>query len=490
MAILPDSTPRDTLPHAAPRGPRLAYVDGEHQLDLFGALDEASLYHGDAWGFFSLLYANGRRGAKRQRTYPLNRLPWAIEHVDPRCDTWISQAQFSKFNRRLVNLLRVGLCFLDLDTYRTPLGAVSEEAQAALLIEYCDGEGIPVPSVIVGSGRGLYAKWLLRPVLSRRALPYWNAVQAALAARLRRFGADTGALDGSRVLRLVGVVNAKSATVCRVLHVVESDGEPIRYDVDTLGECVLPVSRAELRRRRAERAERSEREPPLRAVPGTGRAANLRSFSGRQLAWDRLLDLRRLVDLRYGTGPVPEGVRMTTLFWQLNFLLLSGATHSRGMWHEAAAVAKRLDPDWGYASTELGTLYRKAMRFEAGERVEFAGRLYPALYTPRNATLITLFQITDEEQRELATIVSRDEDRRRDAVRKRVARAKAREAREERREALTWRIVELRDEQKLSWPAIALQVPVSMGNAYALYRAFKKPSLLLGGVGGNHRPDL
>ena len=94
-------------------------------------------------------------------------------------------------------------------------GLHDAQAQCAMLVAYCDSEGIPVPSVIVGSGRGLYAKWLLRPVLSRRALPYWNAVQAALAARLGRFGTDTGALDGSRVLRLVGVLRMARKWVMR-----------------------------------------------------------------------------------------------------------------------------------------------------------------------------------------------------------------------------------------------------------------------------------
>ena len=275
-------------------------------------------------------------------------------------------------------------------------------------------------------------------------------------------------------------------SVCRVLHVTESGGAPVTYAIEELAEAVLPLSRDELRRRRAERAERRERASAgaLRAVPdvGRGRAANLRSFSPRQLAWDRLLDLRRLVDLRYHGDAVPEGWRMLSLFWQLNFLLLSGATHARGMWHEAAAVAQRIDPDWGYASSELGTLYRKALQFEAGERVEFAGRLYPALYTPRNAKLISIFEITGDEQRELATIVSREEARRRDAERKRAERAAARVLRDREREGHLRRIVRLREVEGLSWARIVLQVPVSAQKAADMYRAYermpKNPSVL------------
>jgi hypothetical protein len=101
----------------------------------------------------------------------------------------------------------------------------------------------------------------------------------------------------------------------------------------------------------------------------------------------------------------------------LNFLLLSGATNSSQMWHEAAALARELDPSWGYASAELSTLYRKAQAFEAGERVEWNGRTYPPLYTPKNDHLIDLFQITDEEQRQLKTIISKDIARERHAAR-------------------------------------------------------------------------
>jgi len=69
--------------------------------------------------------------------------------------------------------------------------------------------------------------------------------------------------------------------------------------------------------------------------------ANLRGFSGRQLAWDRLEDLRKLDELR---GGLAEGERMRHLFWRINFLLLSGATNPTQMYHEAAALATEISP--------------------------------------------------------------------------------------------------------------------------------------------------
>jgi hypothetical protein len=87
------------------------------------------------------------------------------------------------------------------------------------------------------------------------------------------------------------------------------------------------------------------------------------------------------------------------------------------MYHEAVALAREIDPRWTYRSAELMTLYAKAKAFEAGEVVEFNGKKYPPLYTPKNDTLINLFCITDDEQRHLKTIISADIARERDRER-------------------------------------------------------------------------
>ncbi|MBD4956789.1 replication protein, partial [Xanthomonas citri pv. citri] len=90
------------------------------------------------------------------------------------------------------------------------------------------------------------------------------------------------------------------------------------------------------------------------------------------------------------------------------FLLLSGATNSGAMYHEAAALAGELDARWSYRSKELMTLYSKAKAYEAGEKVSFGGKEFAPLYTPKNDTLLNLFQITQDEQRQLRTIIGAD----------------------------------------------------------------------------------
>ena len=95
---------------------------GQAQLALFEPADEAGTYHDTArTGFFSLLVAVGKD--KRQDSYRLTDMPTILGMVDQTRDTWLTQAEFMRPNRRVVNLARVGLLFADLDTYRQPWAA-------------------------------------------------------------------------------------------------------------------------------------------------------------------------------------------------------------------------------------------------------------------------------------------------------------------------------------------------------------------------------
>ena len=437
------------------------------ELELFDASEEAACYHSiERQGYFSLLVANGANSRKRQESYRLGLMPQVLSRLDRTHDTWLSQAEFFVPNRRVVNLSRIGLLFADLDTYRTPLKGLSPERQADALQLCCNDEGIPPPSLVVFSGRGLQAKWLLERAIPRPALPRWDACQRALVERLGSLGSDIAAKDASRVLRLFETVNSKSGEICRVIHVnCGADGEPVRYNFEYLAECLLPLSRWDIEARKTRKERRSQ--PQLRLVPG-GWTGGLRALNTRRLAWDRLEDLRALRRVR---GGAHEGERMKFLLWELNFLMLSGAVHSTRMYPEAAALAKEIDPAWGYHSAELMTLYAKAKAWNAGEMVEFNGKRYPALYTPRNDTLISLFRITDDEQRQLRTIISRsivlERDRRRHEVKRRAAGAVERseylDAAQERRT----RAQELR-KQGMSVRAIAkdMGIPASSVQGY------------------------
>ena len=143
-----------------------------------------------------------------------------------------------------------------------------------------------------------------------------------------------------------------------------------------------------------------------------------------RLNWYRLYDLRDLWTMR---GGVTVGHREVTLFWELNFLLKAEPGRAQDIWKEAQSLAGQICDESGwYQNSDLSTVYRKARELRDGKTVEYRGREYPPLYTPKNQTLITLFSITADEERKLRTIISQDEKYRRKVEKRRAAGVKPR----------------------------------------------------------------
>jgi len=356
-------------------------------------------------GWFLLAGKPG--GVWKEKAYPLAALPVVVNGANPAIDTWITQAVFNTTNRRAVNMQSVGLMFADLDTYHVPnLTARAPEEQAELLAGFCLAEELPVPSVVVFSGRGLQAKWLLSEALGPVSLHDWNQAQNALVRRLEPFAADISAKDISRVLRLERTVNTKSGQVCRVVYTSSGLEQCLsRYDFDDFHKAL--TGRVV-----------GEAEPvKVRQSPPTGIIYGKNDFSYKKLNWFRLYDIR---DLWKARGGVPVGCREVTLFWELNFLLRAEPGRVQDLWKEAEALAGQIDPASGwYKPKDLSTLYRKAQASLNGTSIDFHGKSYPALYTPRNATLAEIFHITADEERGLRTIISQGEKYRRKVEKRR-----------------------------------------------------------------------
>lgn len=447
-----------------------------------------------AWSWFSVVQHDPRRIDLRQRgdfrkglktsqnSYPLHMLPNVVSAIDPRLNSYITQSEFTQPNRRIVNLWRLGVVWLDMDTYKTPWGAERNlDAQTRDLLWILADKGYPEPSLIMSSGRGLYVKWF-HEGLPRMSLPRWNAVMRQITQEMAEWGSDAAAKDASRVLRIAGTVNSKSGEVAKVLHVTpDEQGLPIRYGFDYLSEHFLPLTREQSREKRLEAIakhnaylENQVDYQKRRTARGFGQGhtiyPNLRPFSGQQLAWDRVEDLRRLVDLRKASGAGIEGCREIMLFWQMNHLLLSQQVDLRTFWQESHALATELDAEWAKREgrNTLGSLFTKAKAQLNGEKVEFDGKAWAPLYTPKNQTLIDVFRITSDEERKMKTIVSpgvareraRARDRARDRKRKPEQRRKdgmkARPTEEQRRQTVAM----VRD-QGLSYRKVAGEMGVS-----------------------------
>lgn len=390
-----------------------------HQL-AFDGLGEAELYHkAEGRGFFSVLWRDPGSQGVRQDSRRVSDMPKVIKLLPKNRDTWLSQAEFMRPNRRLVNLSRLSLQFVDVDYYHTEWASKSRDVVVYSAIHALGDRGVPLPSLILDSGRGLQFKWLLDTAIPRAALPRWNAIQRYLVQSLTDFGADARAKDGSRVLRLVDTVNTKSGKFVSVAWTNESGGDLVHYSFEQLAE-LLPFTRDELAQAKADRAERIEKAAERRAHLTLIRGGHygLRRLSDQQLAWDRVEDIRTIARIRGWSDGNPAGHRDEFVFWCTNFMALAGVDPGR-LHLEASALAREFAPTWSTREAQacVGTVVRKAKEAMQGQRVQFQGQDYSPIYTPRNSTLLDQFQVTANEERQLKTIISKDEKRRRDRER-------------------------------------------------------------------------
>ncbi|EHR0219644.1 DNA-binding response regulator [Clostridium perfringens] len=282
---------------------------------------------------------------------------------------YITLNTFYKPCRRLENIKELNTLFIDLDYYKT--GKTKDQVLMDLEKNYFN-QSIPIPNYVIDSGRGLYLIWLINAVPSK-ALPLWKAIQDYLYNQLKCFGADRQALDATRILRVPGSINSKSKTVVNIVDEYE-----YIYDLREIQNGFLP----ELN--------------PYEKKKGRPSKINY-IYRERSLYFGRIQDIIKLCELReYDL----KGHREVILYYLCSF---------------TEDIEKALND-----ALELNTMFRQALsEREVIRATRSAERCYldkNKQYKYKNETLIELLEITEEEQKYMTIIISKEEYKRRDRV--------------------------------------------------------------------------
>lgn len=338
--------------------------------------DESQIYinaiHGKSKGWITKAEIN--EGVFKQWHYKLNQL---LDIDFTQENIYISLNTFYKTYRRIENLKEINCIHMDLDTYKTKY----TKTQILMnLDENYFGKTIPIPNLIIDSGRGLYLIWLIDPV-PYMALPLWKAIEEYIYKELKEFGADRMALDPTRVLRVLGSINSKSNTMVKILETNE-----YVHKLREIQEEYLPEIP---KKEKGKATAPKKRGRPKKVVY---------VFNERSLYLARITDLVKLCELRsYDI----EGEREMILFlyrYYLNYFFED----------EQKALNDTL---------ELNMMFVKPLPIkEATRATESAEKVYKSNnkdYKYKNETLIELLQITEEEQKHTVTIISKDEVKRR-----------------------------------------------------------------------------
>lgn len=427
---------------------------------------EAHEVHRGATGYFAL-FRKQEQKRRQQRLFRVDQIDQVLTAVRNEPDVYFSQASFfTAKSRRISAVAELGCAFVDIDCYK--LGIEPDERMAQHLVDRASQMGLPQPTYIVASGRGLYVKWLFNEQLAAAQLSRWQGLQSVLIPVYRSLGSDAGVRDAARVLRVIESTN--SASGGQVVRVLWSSGQRVafndlvaaarRIDANTLvdvtdGQADAATSRAVLRRVRdltdqievfserdlADFTARSEQH--LAHYTSRSEPIMLPKHSIPSLNWQRFLDLRDLCLMRGGPR---RGSRDVMLFWMANFLGLSGvvnATNFNAEIHDLARCFEGMGDDFRpLEDGSLNTLYERIRARNEGRKVVFKGAEYDPLYTPSNEHLIDLFAISPAEQARLSTLIAVGEKMRRQDV-KNPGRAERREERQARQAE----VIRLADEQ-------------------------------------------
>jgi len=115
------------------------------------------------------------------------------------------------------NVLALKALWVDIDcgpkkgepnpTTGIPDGYPDQSSALAALKAFCDFVGLPLP-ILVNSGRGIHAYWVLKEAVSREA---WEVVARRLAqvCRTQKFYVDPAVFEPARILRVPGTYNYK-----------------------------------------------------------------------------------------------------------------------------------------------------------------------------------------------------------------------------------------------------------------------------------------
>lgn len=388
----------------------------EHTED---GLAEAKLLHpGDA-GWFAIM----RRlpgGQWMSNCHPLSHLDIVMPAVARNQDIYLSQASFTAPKRRLAFLSNIRAAWVDIDCYNC-----GEEASQVFVDEVVSravAAGLPRPSYVIRSGRGLYAKWIFEQQIDASNLPVWDALQSSLVATFKAIGADVRARDAARVLRTLGSTNSKAPQ--QPVHMAWGDdalvdftklceaAASVRIDHAVQDDCPKKERSTRIAEVETKKKVLAELTPSITNLAILDQYAQTRepilldAHSARALHWHRFLDLRTLAHLR---GGVPRGSRDTFLFWMMTCLANAGVVNARNFWTELADLSRFIDSQ-DYRPMQDGSMGSLFERVKASQNCQGPRS---AIYCPSNARLIDLLEVSPQEQLKLITLIEPHEKLRR-----------------------------------------------------------------------------
>lgn len=193
-------------------------------------------------------------------------------------DIYISQNTFNNKSRKLIHLKELKALYIDIDCYNKGL---TKEAVKYFLEKDMYGK-IPIPNMLIDSGRGLYYVIFLENTEAKE-LPKWQIVEKYLYEKLKEYGADSKCIEPTRVLRVVGSFNSKVNSEVKII-----DTYNYKYTLDEIIENYIPeIKKEQQEKTKPPGARKKGRKPKIVTL-----------FNIYNLYYNRKCDIKILCELR------------------------------------------------------------------------------------------------------------------------------------------------------------------------------------------------
>ena len=332
-------------------------------------------------------------------------------------DVYGSVNEFSMAKRSEATIVKLNKLMCDLDCHE---GGFNEWVTLEVLRADFFGSQVPYPSEVVNSGRGLHLYWYLEDE-GRESLAKWKTVQQIILNSLAPISEQTSCnvdfkcIDPSRVLRVEGTWNTKSKSPCRLIEKTN-----LTYTLDDILECFYGVNLDDLKPFNSNPNKDTGNDK--KTLTGAKNALNERGewkdlkvkrtngivsvFNAYSLLTCRATDFRKLLELRGGDM---EGMRdefLTMYAWTV----ISKKDDLEKLERELQGLnslfkAPLKDKEVSYKAKYIFERFNKEVikGADTSQFTEFDRYWY------KNTTIIKRLEITPKEQKEMLTIISKEE---------------------------------------------------------------------------------
>ena len=356
------------------------------------------LYSEDLEGYVQIMQLDNSQVVKIYNT-EYKGIREVVQEQQGKEDTYISPNSFYVPKRANENIRHYRALFIDLD-----LQEYSKNDAIYEIYILADKEVIPKPTMIVDSGRGLHCYWRIDHA-PKGANYTWQELEDYLYRQLKYLGADLGATDSSRLLRLPDTINSRNKAECKVIEVNDN-----KYSMYDLREKYLHYKSKKQYKKKDKQQDK-------------GKIKHY--FNSYTLHIARAEDLETLCRLRdYKVVGYRNKILHCWVYWRgiytrdKNQLLDMALTFNNQFISPLKDTEVKATVKSTSKAIEKFIDYEQGLRSGEDKRVSKGMREHGG-YWYTNETLINMLNITEDEQKHLKTILGTNEKYRRNNIRRR-----------------------------------------------------------------------